>query len=218
MSNTNLSNTEEKLNLVYFLDGKTYINITNACTNSCAFCLRNDKDDVKGAYMWHKGAKITADDVIAQIKEKKENIKNEIVFCGYGEPLARYSEVIEVAKYIRKNMADLKIRINTNGHGNFIAKRNIVPELAPLVDSISISLNAQNEEVYNEISKPSFEGAYKAMLDFAKLCVEEGIDTTLSVVSGFKPEVYSVDVEACKEIALNLGAKFRAREWIQNGY
>ena len=115
-------------------------------------------------------------------------------------------------------MADLKIRINTHGHGNFIAKRNIVTELAPLVDSISISLNAQNEEVYNKISKPSFEGAYKAMLDFAKLCVEEGIDTTLSVVSGFKPEVYSVDVEACKEIALNLGAKFRAREWIQNGY
>lgn len=205
-------------NLVYFLYGKTYINITNICTNSCVFCLRNDKDDVKGTYMWHKDAKVTADDVIAQIEEKKSDIKDEIVFCGYGEPLARHSEVIEVATYIKKTMPHLKIRINTNGHGNFIAKKNLVPELAPLIDSISISLNAQNEEIYNEISKPSFEGAYNEMLDFTKLCVKAGIDTTMSIVTGFKPDVYPVDTEACKEIALKLNAKFRAREWIQNGY
>ena len=74
-----MANTEEKLNLVYFLNGKTYINITNACTNSCAFCLRNDKDDVKGAYMWHKGAKVTADDVIAQIEEKNIEILNRTI-------------------------------------------------------------------------------------------------------------------------------------------
>ena len=213
-----MSHTDTKLNLVYFLDGKTYINITNACTNSCVFCLRNDKDNVKGAYMWHKGAKITADDVIAQIEENKENIKDEIVFCGYGEPLVRYNEVIEVARYIKNTMPEIKIRINTNGHGNFIAKKNIVPDLAPLIDSVSISLNAQNEALYNKISKPSFEGAYEAMLDFAKLCVKEGIKTTLSVVSGYKSEVYPVDLKTCEEIALEIGAGFRAREWIQNGY
>lgn len=208
----------EKLNLVYFLYGKTYINITNACTNSCAFCLRNDKDDVKGAYMWHNNLKVTSEDVIAQIEEKKADIKDEIVFCGYGEPLVKFDEVIKVSKYIKENMPDLKIRINTNGHGNHIAKRNIVPELASLIDSVSISLNAQNEELYNKISKPSFEGAYKAMLDFAKLCIEAGIDTTLSVVSGYKADVFPVDVKMCEDIALKMGAKFRAREWIQNGY
>ncbi len=210
--------SSKKINLVYFLYGKTYIHITNACTNSCAFCLRNDKDDVKGAYMWHNNVKVTADDVIAQIEEKKADIKDEIVFCGYGEPLVKYNEVIEIAKYIREAMPDIKIRINTNGHGNYLAKRNIVPELAPLIDSISISLNAQSEETYNKISKPSFDGAYQAMLDFARLCVEEKIDTTLSVVSGFKPEEFPVDVKLCEDIALNMGAKFRAREWIQNGY
>jgi len=214
---TNLD-LDKKLNLVYFLYGKAYINITNACTNSCAFCLRNDKDDVKGAYMWHNNAKVTADDVIIQIEEKKDEIKDEITFCGYGEPLVKFNEVIEISKYIKKTMPGVRIRINTNGHGNYIAKRNIVPELAPLIDSISISLNAQNEEVYNKISKPSFEGAYKAMLNFADLCVKEGIDTTLSVVSGFKPETYPVDVKLCEDIALNMGAKFRVREWIQNGY
>lgn len=204
--------------LVYFLYGKTYINITNACTNSCAFCLRNDKDDVKGAYMWLDNANVKAEDVIAQIEEKKADIKEEIVFCGYGEPLVKYNEVIEVAKYIKKTMPHLKVRINTNGHGNYLAKKNIIPELAPLIDTISISLNAQNEVLYNKISKPKFEGAYQAMLDFAKGCVDVGIDTTLSIVSGYKEDIYPVDIKACENIAANIGAKFRAREWIQNGY
>lgn len=206
----------EKLNLVYFLDGKAYINITNACTNSCAFCLRNDKDDVKGAYMWH--GEVTAFDVINQIKEKQAQIKGEIVFCGYGEPLVKYKEVIEVATYIKTAMPEIKIRINTNGHGNYIAGENLIPKLAPLIDSISISLNAQNEEVYNKVSKPSFKGAYEAMKDFAKECVGAGIKTTLSVVSGYKTEEFPVDVEECEKIAKDIGANFRAREWIQSGY
>lgn len=168
--------------------------------------------------MWLENANVTAEDVIAQIEEKKADIKDEIVFCGYGEPLVKYDEVIKTAKYIKETMPNIKIRINTNGHGNYLAKRNIVPELAPFIDSISISLNAQNETVYNAISKPKFEGAYKAMLDFAKLCIEEGIDTTLSVVSGYKEGIYPVDVKACEKIAADTGAKFRVREWIQNGY
>lgn len=207
----------QKPDLVYFLYGKTYINLTNACTNSCAFCLRNDKDDVAGAYMW-LNQNVKAEDIIEQIKEKKAEIKDEITFCGYGEPLCKYNEVIEVAKYIKNAMPDIKIRINTNGHGNFIAKENIVPRLAPFVDSVSISLNAQNEKLYNEISKPSFEGAYNEMLNFAKLCVKEGIDTTMSIVSGFKEDIYPVDIEECRKIAETMGAKFRNREWIQNGY
>lgn len=204
-------------NLVYFLYGKCYINITNACTNSCAFCLRNDKDDVKGAYMWHT-AKVTAEDVIKQIEEKKSEIKGEIVFCGYGEPLCKFKDVIKVAEYIKKNLPEIKIRLNTNGHGNHIAGYNIVPELAQVIDSVSISLNAQNEALYDEISKPSFKGAYSAMLDFAKLCAKARIDTTLSVVSGFKPEVYPLDVQKCEQIAKDMGVKFRVRELIVNGY
>ncbi len=205
-------------NLVYFLYGKTYINITNACTNSCAFCLRNEKDDVKGAYMWLENKNVSAEDVIKQIEEKKADIKDEIVFCGYGEPLVKYNEVIKVAKYIKKNLPNIKIRINTNGHGNYIAKKNIVPDLASVIDSISISLNAQNEKLYNNISKPSFDGAYNAMLDFAAECIKNNKDTTLSIVSGYKTDLYPIDIEACEKIAIEMGAKFRVREWIENGY
>jgi len=207
-------------NLLYFLYEKAYINITNACTNECKFCVRDIKDDVVGSNLWLKSDNVKAEDVIEQIEKNKDKIKihNEIVFCGYGEPLVRFEEVKKVAKYVKENMPDVKIRINTNGHGNFLAKRNIVPELAPLIDSISISLNAQNEEEYNKISNPKIKGAYFEMLKFARECVNSNIDTTMSIVTNFEPNKYNIDIEECKKIAENIGAKFRNREWIKNGY
>ncbi len=207
-------------NLLYFLYEKAYINITNACSNSCKFCVRDIKQDVKGANLWLSDKDVKAQDVIEQIENNKQKIciHNELIFCGYGEPLAKFEEVKKVAQYVKSTMSNVKIRINTNGHGNFLNKKNIVPELAPLIDSISISLNAQNEEEYNKISAPKFEGAYGEMLNFAKECVKNKIDTTLSVVTGFEVEKYNIDVSKCEEIAKNIGAKFRNREWIENGY
>ena len=207
-------------NLVYFLGQKAYINITNACTNACKFCVRDIKDDVKGANLWLDVQNVKAEDVIKQIKDSAKKVLEggEIVFCGYGEPLIKFEEVKKICQYIREQMPDLKIRINTNGHGNFVNKKNIVPELKGLIDNISISLNAQNEELYREISQPKFEGAYEAMLDFAKECVKEGIDTTMSVVSKFEEDKYNVDIEKCEQIAHSIGAKFRNREWIKEGY
>lgn len=207
-------------NLVYFLGQKAYINITNACTNACKFCVRDIKDDVVGANLWLSDQNVKAADVIEQINLFAEKIKEgkEIIFCGYGEPLIKFNEVVEICKYLRKNLPEVKIRINTNGHGNFVNKKNIVPELFGLIDSISISLNAQNEKLYDELCSPKFEGAYNAMLDFAKECAKIGLDTTMSVVSKFEEEKYKLDIEQCQKIAENIGAKFRNREWIKEGY
>lgn len=205
-----------KDSLVYFLDAKTYINITNACTNRCLFCIRDIKDDVKGALLWLSKDNVKAEDVIDQLKDKSLQIKSDIIFCGYGEPLLRFEEVKKVAKYIKENMPNTKIRINTNGHASAVFKRNIAQELAGFIDEISISLNAQNEALYNEISRPTIKNAYGAMLDFASQCVKAGIPTTLSVVTGYKN--YEVDTEKCQKIAQSIGAKFRAREWEENGY
>ncbi len=207
-------------NLVYFLNKKAYINMTNACTNSCKFCVRDIKDDVKGANLWLDVQNVKADDVIEQIKNSAQKVLEggEIIFCGYGEPLIKFEEVKKICQYLRKEMPELKIRINTNGHGNFVNKKNIVPELKGLIDSISISLNAQNEDLYNRLSQPKFEGAYQAMLDFAQECVKCGIDTTMSVVSRFREDEYELDLKKCEKIAKNTGAKFRNREWIKEGY
>lgn len=210
--------------LVYLLDDKIYINLTNNCTNRCIFCLRQDKDDVCGQGMWLDTEVFSANDVIEQLEATikkqlstgKNHSLNEIIFCGYGEPLLKLDLLKEVAAYIRKNYPNTKIRVNSNGHANLIYKRNVAEELKPLIDDISISLNAPTEEEYNELSQPNIQGAYDAVKDFIKSCSDAGISTTASVVENYKGR--HLDLEECEKIATNLGAKFRVREWITNGY
>lgn len=203
-------------NLVYILDGKIYINLTNMCSNDCIFCLRQQKDDVDGTDMWLESEKITADEVIAQLKPHEDKLPRGVTFCGYGEPTMKFSILKEVAQYIKTNYSDVKIKVNTNGHGNFINKKDILPELSGLVDEFSISLNAQNEELYNILSQPKVQDGYNIMLEFAKRAVELGFKTTLSVVSGYKD--YDVNLSECEKIAESIGADFRNREFIPNGY
>lgn len=200
--------------LVYSLENKIYINLTNRCTNDCIFCLRKDKDDVCGQELWLDSEDFPAEDVIAQLKNFE--ISKEVVFCGYGEPLLKLDVLKKVAKYLKDNYPDIKIRINTNGHANFIYKKNIVPELVGLIDEISVSLNASTSEEYNELSQPKFENAYDEVKEFIKCCSEAGIKTDASIVDGYKGR--RLDVDKCKKIANELGAELRVREWIPNGY
>lgn len=207
----------EEQNLVYLLSGKIYINLTNKCTNECVFCIRTLKDDVCGANLWLKNDSVTSEEVIKQLQAIK-NEEDEIVFCGYGEPTLKLDVLKKVAKYIKDNYKDVKIRLNTNGHANFIYKRNIIPELVGLIDSISVSLNAPDEELYRELTQPNLacENVLNEVKDFIRKSVEAGIDTTASVVSGYKD--YDINLSECEKIATEAGAKFRVREWLEQGY
>ena len=200
--------------LVYELDKKIYINLTNRCTNECIFCLRQDKDDVCGQELWIDSEDFTSEDVIEQLK--KFNLSSEVIFCGYGEPMLKFEVLRQVAKYIKETYPKIKIRVNTNGHANFIYKKNVVPELVGLVDEFSVSLNASNSEEYDELSQPKFENAYEEVKKFIKCSADAGIETVASIVDGYKGR--RLDVDKCREIAESLGAKLRVREWIVNGY
>ena len=202
-------------NFIYLLDNKIYINLTNACTNNCLFCIRSQKDDVQGTNMW-LNKRPDFETVKEQLSSHSDLLKNGVTFCGYGEPLIEYEMLIKIAKYIKSNYPETKIKINTNGHANAIHKKDIVPSLKDCIDEVSISLNAQSEELYNEISQPKTENAYNEMLDFAKKCAENGIKTTMTVVTNY--ENFNIDTDACKKIAGEIGANFRERPWIKNGY
>ena len=203
--------------LAYLLDGKIYINLTNKCTNDCIFCLRNDKDDVCGQTLWLDDENSTANDVIEQFgKIYLKKPSKEVIFCGYGEPMLKFEVLKEVASYIKKNYPDIKIRVNTNGHANFVYKRNLVPELKGLVDEFSVSLNGATKDEYDEYSQPKFDEAYEEMKKFIKACSDENIPVVASVVEGYKGR--HLDLEKCEKIANELGAKFRVREWIPAGY
>ncbi len=200
--------------LVYLLDGKIYINLTNRCTNDCIFCLRKDKDDVKGQELWLDDENSTAEDVIKQLSSFEPT--KEVIFCGYGEPLLKFEELKQVSQYIKTHYPDTKIRVNTNGHANFVYQKNIVPELKGLIDEFSVSLNAPTKKEYNELSQPKFDEAYEEVKKFIKACADEKISVVASVVEGYKGR--HLDLTICENIAKDLGAKFRVREWIPNGY
>lgn len=206
----------EEYNLVYLLDGKVYINLTNSCTNNCVFCIRDIKDDVVGANLFLNTENVKAEDVIEQLENIQDKLSSEIIFCGYGEPMLKLEIIKKVAKYIKEKYPNIVLRINTNGHANLVYKRNVLPELKGLIDRFSISLNAENEELYNKISVPNIDGAYQAVKDFIREAVKEGFDTTATIVTNYKG--YDVDMPKCIEITKELGAKFRERPWIENGY
>ena len=131
----------------------------------------------------------------------------EIVFWGFGEPMIKVDELIEIAKEVKKKGG--KIRINTNGHANLYHGENVVPKLAGLVDVVSISMNAPTAEQYQEICRSRYGlKAFDEMLDFARKCVGVIPEVVLSVVDVLPPE----DIEKCRKIAEDIGAAFRVRK------
>lgn len=196
-------------NYVYEFGDSLYLNITNRCPNNCEFCIRNIKDGVSGSDLWLL-KEPTFQELVDDISMYDLKKYKEVVFCGFGEPTCNLSMISQIAPYLKKK--GCKTRINTNGLANLINKRDDVAKLIdPYIDSVSISLNASNAQVYQEICRSKFgEDAFYAMLKFAKDCVDADIDTTMSVVDFIGEE----EVEACRKLALEAGAHFKVRETI----
>ncbi|MBT3318259.1 MAG: radical SAM protein [Clostridia bacterium] len=184
-----------------------YINLTNRCTNDCTFCVRNNHDGV-GGYHLQMDSEPNAKDIIEQL-EKQDDV-SKIVFCGLGEPTMSLDVLLNVARYLKKRGSH--IRINTNGQANAYAKQNIATRLVGLIDVVSISLNAPNAAEYQKYCRSVYgEDAYAHMLDFAKACIAEGIDTVMSVVDVIGDE----KVEQSRKIAQDIGARFRIRKYVE---
>ena len=195
---------------VYEFEGNLYLNITNRCPNNCEFCVRNIKNGVGEDDLWLK-REPKYEDIIEDISLFDLSKYKEIVFCGYGEPMCNLTLISQIGPYLKKK--GKKLRINTNGLGNLINKRDDVAKLiSPYIDFISISLNASNKELYQEICRSKYgEDAFEAMLKFAKDCVDSGIDTTMSVVDFIGDE----EIESCRKVVEKTGANFRVRKTIR---
>ena len=202
---------KSKSRTVYWLENKLYLNITNKCSNRCIFCIRNFKTGVADFNL-----KLNEEPSISLILHELKQVlflKNwkEIVFCGFGEPTERLDCLLAVTKWIKKHYSrPVSIRLNTNGHGNVLnPRRNVVKELkAAGVEKVSVSLNADMEETYNEICKPQFAGAYDKVLEFIQNSKEE-LETEVTAVT--TPEI---NLEEIRKIAKELGVNFKVRQCI----
>ncbi len=192
----------------YQIRNSLYLNLTQRCTANCTFCTRLTKPIVQG-YNLELKREPTPQEVWESIDDVKKY--NEIVFCGYGEPTLRLDVVKEVAKKIKD--AGGRVRLNTNGHGNVINKRNILPELEGLVDEVSVSLNAQDSESYDEICHP-LPGFRKGIFDKIKEFIEEAKKVIPRVQATIVTHQDGVDETRCEEIVnKEFGVDYRPRRY-----
>ncbi|MCU7874090.1 MAG: TatD family nuclease-associated radical SAM protein [Candidatus Thiodiazotropha sp. (ex Lucinoma borealis)] len=187
----------------YQIDNNLYLSITDRCTLECAFCPKTLGDMTVKGYDLTIIHRPTAEEVIASIDDPAQY--EEVVFCGYGEPTLRLNVLLEVARHIK--LQGGRVRVNTDGLCNLVHKHNTLPELGECVDSLSISLNAQNQEIYDLHCRPNLPGSYEAMLDFIREAPSYIADVTVSAVDGLE----GVDIPACEAIAEAMKVKFRRR-------
>ena len=184
------------------------MNCTNRCFLACTFCLRNTKQMIKDNSLWLE-YEPSVEMIIDEFEKYDLNDFKEVVFCGFGEPLIRHDDVMEVARYLKSKRSDLPIRINTNGLGDLINKKDIAPLLKGLIDTVSISLNAPTAEEYVKVTRPKFgTEAFYAMIEFAKYVKENIGDVAFSVVNVINDE----QIERCKSLADEMGIPLRVRE------
>ena len=194
--------------VAYVIRNSLYLNLTQRCTANCVFCTRLTRPVVQG-YNLQLKREPTAQEIWEAIDDPAKY--DEVVFCGFGEPTLRLDAVKEVARKIKS--AGGKTRLNTNGHGNVINKRNILPELAGLIDSVSISLNADNSAAYDEVVQPlpSFRNG---IYDEVKKFIEEAKKYIPEVQATIVTHQKDVDETQCEEMAQNeFGVKYRARRY-----
>lgn len=200
---------------VYKIGSSIYVNLTNRCTCRCSFCALG-----KNAPLLVRGFDLKLDhepsveEVMLALETPEaegERIK-EAVFCGFGEPTLRLRELKQIAALIRPK--GVRVRLNTNGHGNVIHKRNIVPEFQGLIDEARISLNTVNAVEYNKINNPLFkEDIYPAVKEFILECKK-----VIPIVIASAVALPGLDLHLLKLIAHEeLGVPLMVRELDREG-
>ena len=193
------------MTITYRVGSGLYINMTNRCTNDCVFCIRRYCDSVGTADSLWLDTEPSREEVLEDILKLDLTEYEEIVFCGYGEPTVRLDDLIWICAQLKK-VCSLPIRVNTNGHASLIAGYDTTPLFKNLVDRVSISLNAPDEDEYNRICKPVFEKyAYQSVLSFAESVKSYVPEVVLSVMGG------TTDIERCRLIAEEMGLRLRVR-------
>lgn len=193
--------------LTQLKDTSVYINSTNRCPCACTFCLRRTKEMSESNTLWLK-EEPSVDMIIDELKKYDFKDIKEFVFCGFGEPLERIDDLMEVADYLKQTWPDISIRINTNGLANLIYKKDVTPMLKGRIDTVSVSLIAPTKEEYLELTRSRFGiDSFDEMLHFvtlSKMYVPNVVLTVVDIIGEDK-------IKECQKICDDLGVTLRIR-------
>ena len=150
----------------------------------------------------------SVDEIIKELEKYDLSKYNEAVYTGMGDPLMRLDVILEITNWLAHQ--GIPARLDTIGHAKFLYPgRNVAKELASSgMKTISLSLNADNEETYNHLCKPHFNNAYQLMLEFAKEICESGMILRFTIV-----DLPIVDKKKCYKIARSYDADLIIRRF-----
>lgn len=200
-----------------------YVNIiaNYSCPNDCLFCGRpRKKSEFKTDNIYEKKAGTnlylpkspTINQVMQEIDQEIKPDDQEIAFVGLGEPVLYFQKITEVLTQLNqkynKPKKRIKTRIDTCGiiiHKHPHAATHL--ETASL-DEIRISLNATNEQDYNQLCQPKVPNAFSHLIKFITECNKTSIDTRVSFVTNFQNQtIKTKSKKEYIEFAQSLGIK-----------
>ncbi|MBD3669335.1 MAG: radical SAM protein [Gammaproteobacteria bacterium] len=189
--------------ITYPMHDNLYLNITNRCNLRCRFCAKSSGAwEISGVNLALLHEPNSAD-VINEIGDPTRY--SQVVFCGLGEASLRLDAVLEISRAIKAKGA--YIRLNTDGLANFAHGRDVIPQLAGVIDEVSISMNAQDSQLYQQHCQPKMHYAYEYMIQFVKRAQRHFKHVTVSAIDGLD----GVDTDKCRDLAFAMGVEFRRR-------
>ena len=196
------------MTITYPVKNGIYINMTNKCPCACTFCLRQNGPGVYGSDSLWLEKEPTVEEVCESLRQWDLTGRDEIVFCGYGEPAERLDDLLRVAAWIKENYS-VPIRVNTNGLSDLINGKDTAPMLKGLIDTVSISMNAIGPEEYLKLTRSKFGiDSWQAMLAFAKRCTVYVPKVVMTVVDQVTSKE---EQQEAKRICDRIGAMLRVR-------
>ena len=196
------------MSIVYDYFGGLYINLTNRCPCRCEFCIKNFTNSLGTADSLMLDHEPSVEEVKAELRRWDVQNYDEVIFCGYGEPTERLEELLEIARFIKAAYGK-PIRINTIGLADLIWERETAPDLAGIIDAVSISMNEADAESFDRLCHPRFgPGSYEALLKYIEDVKQYVPDVAVSVVSG---SISREALERCRAKAEEMGVRFKVR-------
>lgn len=199
-------NAGRRAAIAYEHKGALYLNLTSRCTNACVFCVKQPTFQLGPHYLYlPPDEEPTVEEVLAAVGDPTRY--PEIVFCGMGEPTLRWTDLLAIAKKLKRAGAK-RIRLDTNGQAESIQGRPIAKEMKGVIDAVNVSLNAADAATYQSLCRPTFgDQAFAAVTDFIGQAKRYVPEVTASAVT-----VSGVDIQAVENYAEQiLGVPFRQR-------
>ncbi len=210
-------------NIVYYRRGmdELSLNITNACPNACAFCIR-DFDEGWGVSNLYLSRDPSISEITSAFDREREKVREagiklkRVKICGYGEPILRFNDLPAIARHIRESDSELAIQVTTTGWPFFRFVSQDVTRIAELksagVTDVYLSMSASQRETYRKLVRPGFKEydprAFDDSIRFGVAARDAGLAVTLGFIN-----LPGVEEEDVQRFAGELGMPYKLREF-----